>query len=156
MSRTDLPKIKWYYDACVLDELWFSDIMNEGTNRHCPKMIVLSHLALGEAFGNIYNKKKPEALLAFTDFINSLKKAAHVSVVGNDDDNYPSLFDQIRGDVSELSITDAIHVATAIKEECCNIISNDRDINGLSDFKLKKIKDRAAKLGVLNFCITKH
>jgi len=155
MSKTTPPKIKWYYDACVLDEHSYADIMNEGTRRHCPKTIVLSHLALGEAFGNIYNKQKPEALLAFTEFINTLKENAHVSVIGNNDDASLSLFDQIRGDVSELSLTDAIHVATAIKEACSNLISNDRDINGLSEFKLKKIKARATKFGVTDFCITR-
>jgi len=146
-------KTKWYYDACTLDEAIYKDIVIEVTNKHNPKLAVLSYLALGEAYGNLFNKKGQDEMDAFTGFLQLLKNKKHIIVVGNDE--IDEVLEKIRPFFDRASLTDSIHVATAIVNGCSNVLSGDRDINGIGKEKKEKIKKVAVRYGVSDFCITR-
>jgi predicted nucleic acid-binding protein len=153
MSRKLSIKTRWYYDANTLDKVLYASIVREVTNRGNPKLAVLSHLALGEAYGNIFVKKGREEIDAFSEFLELLKNKHHIEVVGNDD--IEDIFEKISNILPNCSITDTIHIATAIKNECSNILSDDQDINGIEHKKREKIKQIALDNGVDNFCLTR-
>lgn len=153
MSKNAEIKTRWYYDACTLDGNLYEDIFREVTSKHCPKLAVLSHLALGEAYGNLLEKKSKLEMNAFTDFLDKLKLTQRVLIVGNDE--VEDIHEKIVGAMpARSSLTDTIHIATAIKNECCNILSDDQDLTGIDKVKKDKIKKVARQFGVEDFSIT--
>jgi predicted nucleic acid-binding protein len=140
-------EIKWYYDACALETNL--NTYAEIINRRRPQAIV-SHLALGEAYGN-HLAKGEDFANAFIGLIKSLQKRLNISltIVGNDDIDV--IFDDVRDSIPRLGITDAMHLATAIKCGCCNFRTIDNDFIGMSKAKSKAV---AAKYGINDFSIS--
>ena len=141
---------KWYFDACVLDEKKiFSQIYHKG-----KAICIISHLSLGEAFSNFIIKlnsvncikNKENQITAFVDFINKLQKEYSFQIVGHDEisnqlEKLNNNFINVKKDGTRLSISDAIHLATAGAYNCCKIYSSDRDLTNLSSNKLKRISE---------------
>jgi predicted nucleic acid-binding protein len=131
---------RWYYDACTLDK---KNVYFEIINKKRPKEAIISHLSLGEAYGNCHIKgKQPrsEALSAFSGFIEELRLGGHITIVGNDD--IEDELDDIRDMFKDLSITDAIHLATAIKYKCGVFVTTDHDFLKLPKNELNKLAER--------------
>lgn len=130
-----MPKKKkvleyYYYDACALEgEKAFAEIIN----KRIPSAI-LSHLSLGEAYGSCLSKSK-EKSDSFLNLINRIK--SYIKIVGND--NINGEFDSVINEIPRLSITDAIHVATAIKYGCKNIRTLDSDLFKADKKKISKL-----------------
>ncbi len=131
-----MNKEKWYYDACTLDhdKITYAEIVN----KNYPKDAFISHLALGEAYGNCCEKGK-EAADAFIGLINKLKD--HIHIIGND--GIDTIFKEVRDHFTRLSITDAMHLATAITHNCKIFRTIDPDFCGISK---KDMRSLAKKL----------
>lgn len=114
-------KQRWYYDACVLDKEKniFGDIINKD---HIKESIV-SHLALGEAYGKCLSKGEVQAD-AFIKLINTLKK--YIRVVGNDAPK--EILDKVKNKFITLRLADAVHLATAINYKCSVFKTSDYDL----------------------------
>ena len=138
-------KEKWYYDACTLDtHQAYTEILNHDRSKIRS---IIGHLSWGEALGNCYikGKDKYEALNELIGRFISL-----VVIVGHDDTE--DILRRIREEFPRLSITDALHFATAIKQGCQNLRTMDRDLYGLDKEQIKKI---ASEFGLENFYITR-
>ena len=151
MTSGKIDKIKWYYDACTLDVAFYKTFIRDLTGKHSCRKGVISHLALGEAYGNVFEKGKEEAK-AFLNLIESLRK--YIEIVGNDVDD--DLIRTIQGIVSSrVAITDIIHIATAIEKNCCNIFSIDSDLADMPTAKKMRIRKKAEEFGIDDFSITR-
>ena len=142
---------RWYYDACAIDSE--KHIYGEIVSKKNPIKPIISHLALGEAYGNCCYKYKKNynKIDAFCTLIGSLVELHCVEFIGNDD--IDSIFTEIKNNFGRLSITDAIHLSTAIKSECNILRTTDPDLLGIPG---KKITDFCEKsFGIKNFKITK-
>jgi len=137
-------KEKWYYDACVLDD---RDVYSDIINKRPPKDSYISHLALGEAFGNCLLKSE-EAATAFFELISKLQ--GYINIVGND--NIDHIFKSINEDPSiRLSITDAIHLATAFKYECIVFVTADKgDFINMSHKTVQNIASKFYPKSMIN------
>lgn len=135
--NSEHPNNRWYYDACILEgrKSDFCEIFRSNN----PVVPVFSHLALGEAFANAYQKGL-EPLNAFVFLIESLR--SFIEVVQNDGSS--KLLEDVKENF-ELSNTDALHLATAIQNSCVCIKTNDRDFKGL---KPKELCDFGKKHGL--------
>lgn len=131
-SKNGKPLEKWYYDACTLEgEETYKEIVN---NRyHKEAEAVVSHLSLGEAYGNCFFKGEKK-LNAFIDLINSLK--GYVRIIGND--HIDEKLIKIK-EILKLSITDAIHIATALNSGCRVLRTTDPDIYKIDKASIQKI-----------------
>jgi predicted nucleic acid-binding protein len=137
---------KWYCDACVLEK----DIIFKEITNNTPKKPIISHLALGEAYGNCLKKGIRKAN-SFIEFINLLKKEKYLNTIGND--NIEKVFNEImNNDEIRMSITDAMHLATAIKNKCCIFKTTDK--NDFKGTNKKKIKEIAKKYDIDDFSIS--
>lgn len=126
-----------YCDACVLEE---EMIFHEMTGKD-KKIGCISHLALGEAYGNCL-KKGSDAADRLFEFIEKLEKNKYVRVIGHDGIEH-LLRNIMDYDELRMSASDAIHMATAIKNGC-----NEFKTADASDFQLldeKKIKEATGK-----------
>lgn len=134
----------WYYDACALDSSknTYAEIINKN-NKH---LSVVSHLSLGEAYGNSHLKSK-EVVASFVGLIDKLSD--YLTIVSND--GIDNIFHQIRDKFSRLSITDAMHVATAIANGCVILRTTDRDLTGMDK---KKLSDIAKDFHLDRFSVT--
>lgn len=142
MSKKKKAPEYYYYDACTLEgEETFSEIIN----KRIPNA-VLSHLSLGEAYGVSLSKgkKKSECFVELIDRISD-----YIKIVGND--NINKEFEAVNDEVPRLSITDAIHIATAIKYKCKSIRTLDRDFKGIDR---KKILRLGNKFNISTFSIS--
>lgn len=115
-------------------------------NKRYKIISVTSHLSLGEAFGNCM-KKSEEATDAFLDLIKSIQP--NLEIIGNDE--IDKIFSEIRMIFTRLSITDSIHLATAIRNKCENLRTVDKDLYELEN---KKVFNVAQKYGCKDFKIT--
>ena len=141
-------KQRYYYDACTLD---LTETYQEITNsKHCEA--VVSFLALGEAYGNTLLYKSEDQLDSFLKFISNLNKASLIFIVGNDDVDH--IADEIKASKTgrEMSTTDAIHFATAVREKCSVFRTSDRDFHGCTG---KEFAEVAQKYGAYGFSIQK-
>ena len=137
---------RWYYDACVLDKS--KSAYAEMFNRHYPIKAVISHLALGEAFANSHRRGN-EVADAFMSLVRDL--SPYIEIVGND--GCDAILHDVKREFQHLSITDALHVATAIKNNCVNLRTIDRDLYGIP--QRKKLQEIGVKFGLRSFSITK-
>lgn len=109
----------WYYDACTLSSLdTIDEIINKKHNS------VISHLAVGESIANEY-RKDIESGQTTVQLFEQLVSLGKISIVGHDDVVKP--FNAVRSEFTSLSITDALHLATAIKHKCTVLQSADSD-----------------------------
>lgn len=115
-------KNKFYYDACALgsEETYRGIVNNKNSNEH-----IISHLSLGEAFGNSLCKGD-DVLRSFLELMETIKRK--IKIVGND--VKPDLFQDILENINSLTPTDALHLATAINHECSNFKTTDSDFLG--------------------------
>lgn len=142
------PSQKWYYDACALEnEMILKEIMK--MNRKYPRLHIISHLSLGEAYGSCCNKGK-EAASSFLDLMEKLldRYFENIKIVGNDCPK--KIIDYIRKNFV-LSITDALHLATAVKNKCCILRTTDYHLYNLSKQKIRGLKE---KFNLSQFAIT--
>jgi predicted nucleic acid-binding protein len=131
------PREKWYYDACALDGRITTayEITSSRSHRSCT-----SKLAIGEACASELLKCleiDPKNELRFERFnvlVDLLKNLAEtgLEIIGNDD--IDEIVEQVKNLAPRLSMTDAIHVATAVKARCCVLCTIDPDY----DEELKK------------------
>ncbi|MFH1392440.1 MAG: PIN domain-containing protein [bacterium] len=89
-------------------------------------------LALGEAYANSYIKKDEEKLRAFLCLMDLLR--GRISIISND--YAEEEFEKAKEKFPRLSISDALHIATAIKHSCSIFKTADRDIYGLNPCKI--------------------
>lgn len=144
MTKTKEPE-KWYYDACALEkDVAIHDLVNK-----LNKTVCVSHLALGEAYGNCV-KKGGDAVEAFMKLIAQLNDAKFIEIVGNDADFGD--MESIKKVVTRIDMADAVHIATAKKNECCKLKTSDRDLLGITG---KKLQELNMELGIKNFNIIK-
>jgi len=123
----------YYYDACALEgERAFDEIIN----KRLPNAI-LSHLSLGEAYGTCLSKGE-EKSKSFIDLIDKI--SSYIKIVGND--NIDNVFEVVRNEVPRLSITDAIHFATAIKYKCKNLRTSDGDLKRINRKKVLLVSNK--------------
>lgn len=140
---------RWYYDACALDDS--KKIYKEILNKN-PKEILLSHLAIGEAYGNCLGKGEEEAnvFTSLMDKIIKVKEKYNIKIIGNDKTEFE--LEKVKSIIRRISITDAIHLATALKNKCRIFKTIDGDFCGESPLKMKKLGE---KCGISNFKIKK-
>ena len=151
MRKERENKIRWYYDACTLDERFYQIFVRDLTGKHCSRKGIISHLALGEAYGNVFEKGREETE-AFLGLIENLRQ--YIEIVGNDVDD--DLIRNIQGIVSSrVDITDVIHLATAIENDCQNVFSIDGDLADIPRKKKSRIKVLASEHGIDDFSITR-
>lgn len=123
---------RWYYDACTLDSKdTYSQIVNKKTP---PRESIISHLSLGEAFAGSHRKGK-EASGTFAELIEALRD--YIKIVGND--GIESELSVVRQQIGRISLTDAAHLATALKCGCIILRTSDQDLLGISKAKLREI-----------------
>ena len=121
----------WYYDACALDS--GTEVYGEMTSKSNPIRPIVSHLALGEAYGNCHNKGKAQE----DAFLRLMRVASRkMEIVGND--GIEEILSITKETFPKLSFTDAIHLATAIKFKCNIFRTSDNDFCGLDHEKVKK------------------
>jgi|AntRauTorcE11897_2_1112592.scaffolds.fasta_scaffold22911_1 predicted nucleic acid-binding protein len=109
-----------YYDACTLSSVSvISEIVNQKHNS------VISHLAVGESIANEYSKHGIDAGQNAVRLFEQLVGLGKINIVGHDDVAKP--FNAVRSEFTSLSITDALHLATAIKHQCTVFQSADSD-----------------------------
>ena len=122
-------KQRWYYDACVLDH--DKNIYSYIINKDDIRENIISHLALGEAYGNCCIKGLDQAE-AFAELIRTLHK--YIKIVGNEvKDN---IFEKVRRQFPNLKIPDATHLATALENKCDILLSADCDLCNLDKNKV--------------------
>ena len=136
---------RWYYDACSLEyKSCYGEILSN--NRHHKIRAIASHLSLGEAYANCRIKGGEQAN-AFIELMTQLGNL--LNIVEND--GIDRIFAKIREGFPALSITDAIHLATAIAYKCEVMKTEDPDLCGLPKKKVQKI---AEELSCPKFSIT--
>ena len=122
LKKAEAKKECWYYDACALNA---TASVKEITN---GKMVsILSHLAVGEAVSNEY-RKGLERGRTFVEILELMTEAANMKYVGHDEGAVTRYFYDVRDEFPALSLTDAIHVATAIKHKCKVLKTSDGDL----------------------------
>lgn len=141
----DSNKEHWYYDACMLDKgkSQYAELFNSPY----PVQAIISHLTLGEAFANSYLKGSNQ-LDAFVELIKSLGK--YITIVQYDGST--KTLNTVQESFPALSITDAMHMATALDNRCVCIKTIDPDFCGLSRPKLNELGN---KYGLEHFSISK-
>ena len=111
---------KWYFDACALDEREsYRVFMNHKKNNID---FITSHLSIGEAFSGCY-WKGVDKMEAFIDLMDKLSKNNILIIMGNDHIN--KHFNEVINKFPSLSITDAVHLATALRYKCERLVTND-------------------------------
>ncbi len=147
MRREKKVKEKWYYDACTLDDDIdiYDEIINKNKQFHRGSLV--SHLSLGEAYGNCHNKDELMAD-AFIDLIKSL--GDRIQIIGND--SIEKQFKKVKSKFTKLSITDAMHLATALKHLCSVFRTIDPDLYKLPH---KKVAELGTECGMPRFCVSK-
>jgi predicted nucleic acid-binding protein len=130
-------KQKWYYDACTLDKK--TNIYHEIINR-TEKRSIISHLAIGEAYGSCRVKGADQAS-AFIELIRSLD--AHIEVVGNDIKRRGVDIATIKDAFPKLTLSDLVHLATAIDLGCSIMKTSDCH---LYDLPVQEVKELSEKM----------
>jgi len=133
----------WYFDACALEEKKRLGSLATACSKG-GAIVVVSHLSLGEAYGSCVKKDnndisrggEGERLRTFNSLIQELCNAEYLCVVSNED--IDEILEKTR-DYFKLSITDAMHLATALKHHCQIVKTTDRDLSGLNASKLKQL-----------------
>lgn len=122
-----------YYDACALDsdKYLYSEIISTRGFRG-----IASHLSLGEAYGNCFTKTK-RARESFAVLIEKLVENKFLSIVGND--SVDAVLKLVRETFPALSVTDAVHLATALKKGCSVFKTGDRDFCGLNKHAVNEL-----------------
>jgi predicted nucleic acid-binding protein len=140
---------RWYYDACVLqkDSDIHPDIVNDNPKQGI--LSVTSHLALGEALGNILLKDKNQ-FDAFLNLIARYNKAGLLEIEGND--GIEKQMEKISEHGLELSFSDRVHLATALKAGCEQLHTCDGDFS----YGPAKYHTLGAVFGLPSFCVKKH
>ena len=147
---TDSNIRKWYYDACALEG---DKIYNEMyTNTKIKIYSIVSHLSFGEAYGNVLNKGEKQ-ISKFNNLVATVKEHCGLKVVGND--GIKSIYNEIQKINFRLSLTDSVHLATAIKYKCEIFKTRDGDLTNLSATFKNKISEFAKSKGCSNFNIQK-
>jgi len=144
-QREKKRKERCYYDACALDydKGTYSYIINE---RYYVESMA-SYLSLGEAYGNCY-KKGEEKLKAFTKLMEESRDL--IKIISND--YIEEQLEMVRKKFKRLTITDAVHLATALKHRCKIFRTIDPDIYKLDP---EKVKELAKECNVPKFSIEK-
>jgi len=126
---------RWYYDACVLDhEKSYHEIVNKNDLR----INYVSHLSIGEAYGNCLRKGKDEnQAAAFINLINTVKK--YINIIGND--GRSEYFNKVRTKFSHLDLCDTVHLSTAISYSCDILLTNDCHLSGLDAKEIKELSE---------------
>lgn len=138
-----------YLDACVLD---LKEQARHFLNSQNSAKIVTSHLAIGEAVANTGIKKGVEASKILLEFLIENVNQGKLSFVQHDDklSAKDELLEEINEEFPRLSLTDSIHLATAVKNKCNKLISIDGDFTGIERRKLAKFgaKHEIQNLGI--------
>ena len=141
---------RWYYDACTLKAgIIYDEIIN---NTRSTRKLTASFLSLGEAYGNCFRDGKAEdAPEKFFQLIEALKKAGKLDLISNA--GIEKEFKFIRENCGILEVSDATHLATAIKNGC-NIFRTFDSHFDLTNTQIEVIKKRfGLRYG---FCIQKR
>jgi predicted nucleic acid-binding protein len=140
-------RLNHYFDACTLDSS--ADIYDLIINKLHQNSAIVSHLAIGEACGRALEKGE-STLNAFVELITSIRD--HIKIVGND--GVDSIVQEIwdGNEIKRIGMTDAIHLATAIKHGCSVFKTADRDFSGACPSIYKAI---ALKHNITDFSISK-
>lgn len=143
------PSEKWYYDACTLDSRLetFYEIINKGHKS------ITSHLAIGEGYANCLLKGNRaysyEVLDSFIELIKKLKTKGLLEIVGHDE--VGPILEKVKDIVPRLSVTDSLHLATALHEQCCIFRTIDKDFDGIT----KPISEKLAyESGMARFAVS--
>jgi len=116
--RGNSPKI--YFDACALESrILYNDFY---TNNKYNNSFFVSHLSVGEAFCNC---KDSEQRNAFISLFNNLEKDYKLQTIEND--NCDKIFYNIKNYFDRFSLTDSLHLATAIHYKYDVFYTTDRD-----------------------------
>jgi predicted nucleic acid-binding protein len=108
-------KLKYYYDAGALHDEDVKELFQEMINLDRKSITpMMSHLSMGEALGNVCYKKGREQAEAFAALIYDIQK--FVKIVGND--KIDEELEVVSSEFSGIGVTDAVHLATAIKYAC--------------------------------------
>ncbi|TRZ80564.1 PIN domain-containing protein [bacterium] len=135
---------RWYYDACVLRA--GRKTIDEIRGKSRRKKILISYLTLGEAYGSCCNEDKAVEE-AFRELFREIREL--ITIVNND---IPyKLFEGIREECKRIGVADTVHLATAIKNNCENLRTADRDIYGLTKETIQKLRN---KFDVPKFTVT--
>jgi len=140
----DDTRERWYYDACALDG--GKSAYAEMFNTHNPIHPIISHLSFGEAYAAAHLKGE-EAIGGFTSLMLALRPFVHV--VQND--GRDGILQRVREQFPRLTITDAVHVATAIENRCVVIRTVDPDLLGLPPAELNAL---GAEFGLPHLSVT--
>src|SRR3989338_3111162 len=138
------PAEKWYYDACTLDASLES--LDEIINKRNFHKAYTSNLAIGEACANCFNTND-EQFDAFVDLIRRLR--GYIEIVNND--GVEEIVAQIKVICSRISFADRIHLATALREKCCNFRTIDKDFTAVTRRDCEKL---AHQYGINRLSIT--
>lgn len=113
-KKRPTPAERWYYDACALEAgIIYDEIIN---NTRSKRKLTASFLSLGEAYGNCFRDDKAEdAPEKFIQLINELKKINKLDIIPNA--RIEKAFRFVRA-TCRLEVSDAMHLATAIRNNC--------------------------------------
>src|SRR3989344_9192689 len=145
---------KWYYDACALDndKHAYGEIYNGGKRN--GRIALAGNLSIGEAYGSNYRKKGQETANSFLDLLRQLLAIRSNGATGLEIVHHKGIrdiFKEIQDRFPRLDIEDAIHLATAIKNGCCELRTADSDLYKLP---AKEVKELATKFGNNAFVVT--
>ena len=121
-----------YYDANMFIRKCVGEIVNNNSSKGVAS--ITGHLALGEAFGTARRKgqEELESLLGVIEHLGS-----YLRVVSHDGINdHLALVLEI---FPRLAMSDAIHLATALSNDCEILRSSDGDLYGLDKHKLERL-----------------
>lgn len=149
LNKNGKPKFRFYYDACTLEST--TKAYGEILNGSSTTLTIISHLSIGEAYGNAIDKSD-EAAETCVELIEKLRKlkGKSVKIVGNDVGS--DVFCDIQETFPTLDHADALHLATAIKNKCDVLRTIDQDLYGLNR---KKVHELGARYDIKNLSISK-
>ncbi|NQU78623.1 PIN domain-containing protein [Candidatus Woesearchaeota archaeon] len=145
-----------YYDACTLDvnEDIYRKLLNAKNGKIQP---VTSHLSIGEAVGNVCFKldkriksgkldedQARNDLNLFVTHLFNCQSAGLLKVVGND--GVEKILEVVLSKFGGLDLTDCVHLATAMREDCNVLLTMDGEF--VKRTKKKRVKEVADEVGL--------
>lgn len=136
MSKKEKQTQRCYYDACTLDgsKQTFREILNKDDANNC----IISHLALGEAYGNSVQKGDRIA----DEFLKLVRQLKPYIKIVNHDGIETILGELLQQTDMRVEAADAMHIATAIKYNCEVLRTLDYGMYNMSSSKINAFAGR--------------
>ena len=111
----------WYLDANALTSGSAMAICVNAKQHNALGLV--THLALGEALGNVIDKHGMDKADLLFDLVQRLRADGKIHF--HSFDSFASILDEVRKDFDRLSLTDAVHLSSAIGFKCAKFMTSD-------------------------------